>query len=169
MNNVTMKINAAGLAQAIDKAPALLHKNMRSALRSVLARIARTAKRYAPKAFSNLVNSIDTRLISDFEGAVYAGKNYALAVEQGTGAQGPRGIPSAKMPPVSSIEDWVKVRGLTPKKPGDTTRDIAYAIARSIALKGTPAQPFMGRSLEHNAEDATRRINDAIGATLAEL
>ncbi|WP_339875196.1 hypothetical protein [Olleya marilimosa] len=47
------------------------------------------------------------------------------------------GRTAGKMPPVESIERWIKQKGITPIEQGMTTTSLAWAIAKSIAKKGT--------------------------------
>jgi len=50
--------------------------------------------------------------------------------------------PNSKMPPIKSIRDWIKVRGIRPNK--KMTQDqLAFVMARSIGIKGIPAVPFL--------------------------
>ena len=63
----------------------------------------------------------------------------------------------AKMPPVSAIEKWIKVRKILPRpvtlKSGKqrvpTVQQLAYVIARSIARNGCSARPFMRETIEY--------------------
>lgn len=65
-----------------------------------------------------------------------------------------------RMPPVHKIRDWVQVKlGVTnPKK----ATSIAWAIAKTIAAKGTKAQPFLRESLEALLPEIPGRIERAI-------
>ncbi|HHJ11894.1 MAG TPA: hypothetical protein ENK00_01835 [Chromatiales bacterium] len=123
--------------------------------------MARDARRRAPKAFSTLTNAIRGDQVSPFEGRVVAGVDYARAVEEGT-----RG---GAFPPVRNILDWVKVTRQVPDDPAMDQADLAYVIARAIARRGTPAQPFMGPAFEDNKARAQRRIDAAVQAALREM
>lgn len=167
MSELQLKSNAYRLAYAMAQAPADLRKNMSQALARILATVSRYARRNAPKAFSTLTQAIGSRRLSDFEGIVFAGTNYARAAEEGTGLYGPQHAPSHKRPPVQSIEDWVRVRRIQPKRVGDTPRDLAFAISRKIAQTGTPAQPYLEPAFEQSQKANDQRIAAAIDATLA--
>jgi HK97 gp10 family phage protein len=84
----------------------------------------------APKDLGELRNSIDY-VVKDrkksIDGEISANKDYAQYVEFGT---------SPHFPPISALEGWAERHGISP-----------YAVAKSIARKGTTAQPFMSPAL----------------------
>ena len=76
----------------------------------------------------------------------------------------------AKMPPVSAIENWIKVRKIIPRpvalKSGrqrvPTVQQLAYVIARSIAKKGIAPRPFMRESIEETMKDFQSKLSAAV-------
>ena len=76
----------------------------------------------------------------------------------------------AKMPPLSAIEQWIKVRKILPRpialKSGKqrvpTVQQLAYVIARSIARKGIAARPFMRESIEDTMKDFQSKLSAAV-------
>ena len=76
----------------------------------------------------------------------------------------------AKMPPVSAIENWIKIRKILPRpvtlKSGKqrvpTVQQLAYVIARSIARKGIAARPFMRESIEETMNDFQSKLTAAV-------
>lgn len=65
-----------------------------------------------------------------------------------------------RMPPVSKIKDWVRVKlGVGDER---AATSIAWAIAKSIAEKGTKPQPFLRESLEALLPSIPGRIERAI-------
>lgn len=76
----------------------------------------------------------------------------------------------AKMPPVSAIENWIKVRKIIPRpvvlKSGrqrvPTVQQLAYVIARSISRKGIAPRPFMSESIDQTIEDFKSRLRAAV-------
>ena len=76
----------------------------------------------------------------------------------------------AKMPPVSAIENWIKIRKIIPRpvtlKSGKqrvpTVQQLAYVIARSIARNGIAARPFMRESIDQTVEDFKSKLTAAI-------
>lgn len=157
-----LTVDSRGLQQALAAGPAILSRHLGRAIGRIVQDMAREARRRAPKAFSTLTQSIAAVQPSPFEGLVVAGVDYARAVEQGTG-------PSGRQPPVRNILDWLKVRRLVADDPAMTQEDLAYVIARAIARKGTPAQPFMVPAFESNRARAEARIDQAIDLALREI
>ena len=78
--------------------------------------------------------------------------------------------PGAKMPPVSAIENWIKVRKIIPRpvtlKSGKqrvpTVQQLAYVIARSIAKQGIKPRPFMSESIDQTIEDFKSKLTAAV-------
>jgi hypothetical protein len=161
--------NALYLARVFAAAPHILERNMEHQISRVIKEMARTARKEAPKAMSGLVTAIKDVMVSAFEGQVVAGKDYAQAVEDGTGIYGPSGQASGKMPPKDNILDWMRVTKITPRDPSMSEDQLEFLIARKIATQGTPEQPFMAPALEENTKEAERRIDLAIQKTLQEI
>lgn len=157
-DQLSIEINTDRLQQAIRNAPRALEREMSAAIVRVTKEIARDAHRNAPKATSLLRNSINDTYPSPYEGIVAPGVDYAQAVEEGTHGQ--------PMPPVQNIEDWIAVRRIVPNDPDMTPHQLAFVMARSIAHRGTPAQPYMVPALESNRVRAERRLNAAIDRAL---
>jgi HK97 gp10 family phage protein len=161
MMQLGLEIHHRGLMQAISQGPAVLRKHMNMAVLRTVMEIARSARRYAPKAFSTLTQSINYRMVNALTGEVAPHVDYAEMVETGTG---PGGFPTDE-----AIFQWIKVKRIQPRDPGMDQRDLAYVLARSIALKGTPEQPYMEPALQDNKARADRRINTAINKALKEM
>ena len=76
----------------------------------------------------------------------------------------------AKMPPVSAIENWIKVRKILPRpivlKSGKqrvpTVQQLAFIIARSIAKKGIQPRPFMRETLAETVETFKEKLSAAV-------
>lgn len=72
--------------------------------------------------------------------------------------------PSAKMPPVSAIENWIKVRRLVPRaKNGKvpSTRGFAFAIAKKIQKEGFYSPNHTGKhTLERSLKEAEPYIEE---------
>lgn len=145
MTDLSIRFENQRLLQAaLRRAPTSVASRVDRALQRTALEGAREERALAPKAFSILTNSIGV----DREGrlAWRAGPHvdYALAVERGTRGGG-------SPPPFDHILDWVKLRRLEPYSPRLAAiadperrqRSLAWAISRSIARLGTPAQPFV--------------------------
>lgn len=146
-----------------------LAAEMNRAIVRLIQEMARAARQKAPKAFSTLTHSIAPRLLSPLEGVVAAGVDYARMAEEGTGLWGPHRQPSHKMPPVENILDWVRRKQLVPDDPSMDQEDLAYLIAKSIAARGTPAQPYFEPTVREYEARGLTLMEAAIDRTLSAL
>ncbi|HLP97488.1 MAG TPA: HK97 gp10 family phage protein [Sideroxyarcus sp.] len=112
--------------------PDAVVRNVDRKLERGAAEVAREAKVRAPKAFSNLTNSIMSDRIGVMRYRVQENVRHGHPVEFGSR---PHGVDSTKLIP------WVE---LVTGARGKEARDKAFLIARSIAMRGTKAQPYMG-------------------------
>lgn len=149
------------LIEAFAASPRILTKHLDKAIGRVVRAMARDARKGAPKASSTLTNSINQRQPSPLSGEVYSGVDYARMVEEGTGRGG--------FPPKRALMDWIRDRRIQPRRAGMSDDALAFLIGRSIARRGTRAQPFMAPALDKNRAQATRRIDQAIDAALREI
>jgi len=161
MTTLALEIHSKGLMQALSQGPELLKKHVQQAVLRSVMEIARDARRNAPKAYSTLTHSIIQRMVDPLTGEVVAGVDYAQMVEEGTG---PGGWPSDR-----TMLDWIHAKHIEPRDPTMDQQDLAFVMARSIALRGTPAQPYLKPALQSNKAKAERRINRAINAALKEM
>jgi len=161
-----LTIDSDRLQRALTRAPRVLAVEMNKAVARTVQEMARSARRHAPKAFSHLVNSIGAVQVSPLEGLVVAGMDYARMVEEGTGPQGPQARDGGGFPPVQHILDWIRVKRIVPDDPGMDQRDLAFAIARGIARKGTPPHPFMAPAFADNKARAEQRIDAAVSRAI---
>ncbi|MFI3249240.1 MAG: hypothetical protein R3Y39_08970 [Rikenellaceae bacterium] len=91
------------------------------------------------KAFSSgKVEPIETTSSNITSGVSYDA-NYAYYIEFGRKA--------GRMPPTDEIEQWLQKKGLSHS---------AYAVAKSIAQKGTEAKPFLYPALKKNRNTMTK-------------
>lgn len=113
--------------------------------------VARAEMADAPKAFSNLVNSIRAKQTGLMRYTVAPGVAYALPVEKGTKA--------GYFPNIGNLMDYIKLRGGTAMywaKKGSKRRASqetelrrrAGGLGRYIQAHGTKANPFVARTRE---------------------
>ena len=164
--SLKLEIDNGKLLLAVRRAPKLLESNMRKAISRIVQTIARSARRDAPKAASTLTHSIQARMISALQGEVKPTVNYAAAVEQGSGPQGPNPALPAGKPPVADILEWVRVKKIVPHDPSMDEFTLADIIAKSIQKKGTRPQPYLGPAVKKHRAESLRRIDEAISKTL---
>lgn len=146
------EINDAQVTRAFAIAPEAALRHAEAGLGRGAQEIARDAKRAAPKAFSTLVNAIAASRESPLHYRVAAGVNYAIFPERGTGPGG--------HPPHQTMLDWIRVKRIEPRDPSMSARDLAFVIARSIARKGTKAQPYMRPALFGNRSRVLQLVRE---------
>ena len=81
-----------------------------------------------------------------------------------------------KMPPVSAIENWIKVKQILPRpltlKSGKsvvpTIPQLSFLIARSIGRRGIPPKPLFKKSFEAAKQQFMQVIEDAITQDIKE-
>lgn len=161
MSVLQITFDHQGLRETFAKAPQVLIKHIDRAVLRTVQEIAREARQRAPEAYGTLRNSIKTRHPQDLVGEVVTGTDYARMVEEGTDSGG--------FPPEQTMLDWIKRKGITPDDPRMDQEDLAYVLARAIALNGTPAQPFMQPALESKRARADQLIDQAIGRAVREI
>lgn len=122
------------LIRAIERAPEQVTHAVDVQLGRGALEIARQMRADAPKAQSNLVNSIHASKDALLSWRVGPTAEHAWYVEHGR-------QPGARMPPLSALEDWVMTKLQIP--PGRERRGVAFAIGRAIARRGIPARPFV--------------------------
>ena len=166
---LTITPNPTLFARAMAASPERLEREMSGAISRLVAEMARAARDKAPKATSLLTHSIAARMTGPLEGVVASGVDYARAAEEGTGLWGPHKQASGKLPPVENILDWVKVKHLTPDDPNMDEEDLAFLIARSIAARGTPSQPYFEPMVKEFGARGESLMNAAIERTLETL
>ena len=117
-------------------------------------------------ASGQTINSVFVRPQKDMTTDVAAEAAHSYWVEFGRKAGG--------MPPIKPILEWIKKRGLSDtttaaggrrKRGADfykAATSLAWAIAVSIAKKGTKARPFLFPAFRKNEADMMRVIGDAI-------
>lgn len=149
------------LAKALDGSATILRQHVGNAVLRGVSELAREARSLAPKGHTVLTNSINQRMVGPMEGEVVAGSAYARMVEEGTG---PGGWPSER-----TMLDWIAVHNIQPRDPGMDVQDLAYVMAKDIAMHGTPAQPFMAPAFDNKKARVQMLIDQALDAALREM
>jgi HK97 gp10 family phage protein len=121
-----------GIVNGIYKACNLVHVN--------------AVKNCPMGAYVQLKNSIEMDVDEDKEeGTVGTNIEYAIYVEYGT---------KKHFPPVDALKEWAK------KKLGN--ENLAFAVAQSIARKGTRAQPFLRTAFYDNQDKIIQFIQQEV-------
>jgi hypothetical protein len=120
--------------QALRRAPRVTLEEADRAVQRAAIEGSRTAKREAPKAFSELVNSIRNEQVGLAFHRIISSARHARYVEEGTGPGG--------RPPPEVIRRWIQVHQIRPKHARDE-RELGFLIANKIEREGIDKQPYM--------------------------
>jgi hypothetical protein len=142
------------LQELADKYPAISEKHINKAITRSLIRIQDKAKRTAPFGTSGQLRQNWILQVGRFEGRLGSGAKaggypYGTSVEEGT-------KPHYVSP--REIELWARRKGLNP-----------YAVARSIAKKGTKANPFFQEATKDAEKEVNEEFDKAIDAIMEEI
>lgn len=145
------------LAELAEKYPAISEKHISRAISRSLIRIQDSAKRNAPFGTSGQLRQNWVLKMGRFEGSLGSGAKansypYGTAIEFGTG---PHRINVSNNEP---FKLWARRKGLNP-----------YAVAKSIAKKGTKANPFFGKSIDEQQDAVEKEFDQAINGILEEI
>lgn len=80
-----------------------------------------------------------------------------------------KGRKPGKFPPISKIERWIKVRRIVPRAYNGrvpTTKQLAFLIARKIALFGTKPRPIFAETLDAMVAQFEWEIEQAVTADI---
>lgn len=130
------------LTQAMDKSTTLIQNRGRNYITD-----------YGISNTGNLRRSIQKRASTPTRGVVGVGEKYGYVVEKGR--------KPGSMPPVAPIERWAATKL---GKPG-----LGFIIARSIARKGTKAQPFMESAFTQSAKEVLGYFSEATRILLTQV
>lgn len=141
MTTIRIEHDLPQVRAALKRAPSLVRRELDRSIARGAFEISNAARLLSPEADGLLRKSISRVRFGQADYGVVAKAAYAAAVEGGR-KPGP-------MPPVQSIDDWMKRKRVGSSDPVERRRS-AFAIARAIGRRGTKAQPFMQPALEQN-------------------
>lgn len=169
--------------QRLQRTPQVMEQNIRRTMESSLLLIEGDARRGAPQDTRRLSGSINHQITGTYPrlvGQVGPNVRYGIVMERGR-------RPGQRMPPVNALIPWVRrhfvprgasIAGRFPGRRRNAAwrgrdselRSLAFVVARSIARKGIPAQPYMRPAYDGNLariEAAFRSIGVRVTAYLA--
>lgn len=156
-NVIRVNIDTQRVREAFKRAPQVMERTIDVKLARGAEEVARAAKRGAPKAFSNLVNSIRAQRVGALHYEVSEGMNYGRAVEEGT---------RPHFPNPDALRPWVeRVLGVSGKEADDK----AWMIARAISKRGTRAQPYMQPAADANRSRLFELVQQGVDEGLREV
>lgn len=153
--------------EALARAPDVMARNLSIKLDRAAEEVAREMREQAPKAFSNLVNSIRVIREDDLSRLVAPGVNYARYVEDGT--------QPGTMPPWENLTAWLKQKAFSGvgrrfirAQHGDELRDRAFGLAHYIKLHGTRAQSFVAPTAQKMQARVIALLREGVDAGIKE-
>lgn len=121
------------LNKAFAKAPRVIGAEARKSIRKALILLQAGARQFVVKDTGRLANALRITQTTNLSGKISAETDYAIYVHEGT---------RAHFPPLNAITPWANRHGLP-----------AFVVARSIARKGTKANPFFDLAKEAKQAD----------------
>lgn len=77
-----------------------------------------------------------------------------------------------KMPPISAIEQWIKIKPIVPRAYGGkkppTTKTLAFLIARKIGLEGIAPRPHFQGTMDALLRSFDKALDDAVAQDVGE-
>ena len=149
------------LMKDINRAPRVFERHLDRGARRGAQEVAREERRVVEKAFSTLTQSIGVDRLGPGSYLIGPTVDYAEAVEKGTGPGG--------FPPIPSLMQWIRVKHIQPNDPTMSVEDLAFAMARSIVIRGTPAQPFAEPTAEKMAPRVLALQRQSLASAMREV
>ena len=143
-----MSLNVDSLGHILklaEKYPEVSEIEINKAINRSLLRLKREAVLQAPFGVTGAGRNLRDNwkiTLDRFEGSISSGADYAVAVEKGT---------KPHWVSIEAITPWAKSKGIPP-----------FLVARSIAKKGTKANPFFSRAIEAAKEGINKEFTDAL-------
>lgn len=148
----TIKIEIEGLNKlktAFRKSPEIVRDQIQKAITQSIFLVHREAKLEAPVGVTGHLRSRMGKQITPFRGVIGPTVEYGLFVHEGT---------SPHWTSVKNLEKWANKKGINP-----------FALQRSIARKGTKANPFMTRAVDQSEGKVQEFFQLAIDNVLKQL
>lgn len=153
---IRVRHNVPRLELALQQAPGIMERNLEPYVSRSSQEVAREERIVAPKAFTNLANSINSIRVTSLHYRASTGVNYASYVHDGT---------KPHFPNPSSLVPWVRrVLGA----PAEEAEGIAFAIARAISRRGTRAQPFAQQTRDKMESRVLQLLGQGVDAGIRE-
>lgn len=125
-----------------ERFPHIAEKHVNTGINRSLVRIWGKEKQEAPFGVTGSLRDRWTLFVGHFSGYLRSQMAYSVPVHEGS-------RPHYVSP--RALMQWATKKGLNP-----------YAVAKSIAKKGTRANPFFQRSLDASATDVSKEFKEAL-------
>lgn len=150
MANISIEIKGIEkLTKMAERFPVVSEKHINTAINRSLVRIFGQEKQDAPFGVSGSLRDRWTLFVGRFQGYLRSQMPYAVDVHEGT----PPHYVSPK-----ALAPWARKKGLN-----------EYAVSKSIARKGTKANPFFKRAVDEVSGDVQKEFDTALDNITKEL
>lgn len=142
----------------IPNASRIASKHLAAGLNQASGIIWEKVQLSAPRATGTLQKSIRRELYPT-QARIYPTEKYGLYVHEGTR---PHWIPKAELEPGGTMYRWFQKKGITDK-------GHQFAILRSIARKGTKANPWAANAAQENMDKAVAAFERVLDDLVKDL
>jgi len=151
MPQIVLKINGLDkFRAAAEKFPAVAEKHFRVGIERALIAVNASIKTSAP-VFRGILRDSFRWQVGRFRGIIGTKLPYAWGIEHGR-------PPHFVSPTDPDFSAWARQKGVSP-----------YAVSKSIAKKGTKADPLFGAAAKASRKIVEKQLKDAMRATLKEV
>ena len=137
------------LISKMQQYPEISEKHVNMAISRALVRIMGEAKKEAPVGVNADLQNRWNVSMGRFQGTLASGVPYSSYVQFGT---------KPHFVPIDAITPWANKKGIPP-----------WAVVKSIAKKGTKANPFMTRALSNAQDGVKEEFSAALSAIMQEI
>ena len=148
----SISVEIVGLSQleaAFAASPEIVGRQMKLSIQAAMILLQRAARQFVVRDTSRLADAIRTVPIGNFTGKITAQTQYAIYVHEGTGPH---------WPPLDAVEPWARRHGIP-----------AFVVARSIAAKGTKANPFFDLARKETQPDVDKIFTNTLDQIIKQL
>lgn len=156
---ISVTHNTDAVAEAVRKRGEAAIADVDRAMWRGAQEIARDAVTKMPKFRTTTAAATNVEHVGPLEWLVRFGTHYAKYVEDGSGPGG--WVPTAEM------MDWIRMKGIRPRDPGMSLRQLADLLQWHILQNGIRAQPFAQPALDSKFPRLVDLVNNAVRKHLA--
>lgn len=160
MLRIAARIDASDLQQQLQQLPQEINQALSRALDQAAALLVQSIQRHTPVGTGVLQRAIYWHAPAELHRLVQVSPPadaYAAPVEYGS---------SPHLPPIAALHSWVQVKlGVTDQA---QARSIAFAVARTIARRGTRQHAMFQRGLQQAEQAVLELVQRALDQALGE-
>lgn len=148
--NIQIKIqNLDEVKKGLNEAPIFFAKNIDKAIHHSIEEVRKNVLDYAPSGAGNDLRLRWDTIFKPLYGALISGVKHGIFVHEGT---------KPHWTSIKNLADWARLRGLN-----------VYALQRSIAKKGTKANPFLAKAVDAAENKINQFFKEAVEKSLEDI